>query len=75
MFFKSGLNYFRAILRPACSYEPGLPGSSLEWDELLLCSYDYFYSTSVGRHDVNIASLKYLLLYKLLNKLHHVLQL
>ena len=29
----------------ACSYEPGLLGSSPEWDELYLCSCDCFYPT------------------------------
>ena len=29
----------------ACSYEPGLVGSSPEKDELFLCSYDCFYPT------------------------------
>ncbi len=40
----------------ACSYEPGLVGSSPEWDELFLCSYDCFYPASVVRNYVNMAS-------------------
>ena len=31
-----------ASLYSSCSYEPGLVGSSPEWDELFLCSYDCF---------------------------------
>ena len=41
MSFKSGLNYFRA-LRPACSYEPGLRGSSLEWDSYFCVNMTIF---------------------------------